>query len=77
MQIKTLSIVIPVFNEGKTVHLILNKVRDVTLINGIEKELIVVNDCSWDESGAFLDEMQKKYERLKVVTMRTCPSRWL
>lgn len=34
-----------------------------------EYEVIVVNDCSWDESGSFLDEMSKKYPHLKVVTI--------
>lgn len=33
-------------------------------------EVIVVNDCSWDESGVFLDEMEKKYAHLKVVTIQ-------
>jgi biofilm PGA synthesis N-glycosyltransferase PgaC len=33
-------------------------------------EVIVVNDCSWDESGIFLEELQKKYSRLKVVTIQ-------
>jgi glycosyltransferase involved in cell wall biosynthesis len=46
--IRTLSIVIPAYNEAKTVHLILDKVRDVTLVNDIRKEIIIVNDCSTD-----------------------------
>ena len=46
----TLSIIIPVYNEEKTVHRILDKVRNVNLIGGIGKELIVVNDCSSDET---------------------------
>jgi glycosyltransferase involved in cell wall biosynthesis len=46
-----LSIVIPVYNEAKTVHFILNKVRSVQLINDTAKELIVVNDCSTDATG--------------------------
>lgn len=33
-------------------------------------EVIVVNDCSWDESGILLDELQKKYSHLKVVTIK-------
>ena len=45
-----LSIVIPAYNESKTIHLILNKIISVQLINGIEKELIIVNDCSTDET---------------------------
>src|SRR5436189_272753 len=33
-------------------------------------EVIVVNDCSWDESGIFLEELQKKNSHLKVVTIQ-------
>ncbi|NDC76834.1 MAG: glycosyltransferase family 2 protein [Chitinophagia bacterium] len=47
---KTLSIVIPVYNEERTIHLILDKVRDVELIEGIGKEVVVVNDCSTDKT---------------------------
>ena len=46
-----LSIVIPVYNEAKTIHLILNKIGSVELIHGISKELIIVNDCSTDTTG--------------------------
>ncbi len=48
--IKTLSIVIPVYNEGKTISTVLNKVRDVQLINSIAKEIIIVNDFSHDDT---------------------------
>ncbi|HEV3325260.1 MAG TPA: glycosyltransferase family 2 protein [Puia sp.] len=46
-----LSIVIPVYNEARTVHFILNKIRAVQLINDTTKELIIVNDCSTDATG--------------------------
>ena len=45
-----LSIVIPAYNEAKTIHLILNKVLDVKLIGGFHKEIIIVNDCSKDDT---------------------------
>lgn len=45
-----LSIVMPAYNEGKTIHLILDKIKDVKLINDIKKELIIVNDCSNDDT---------------------------
>lgn len=45
-----LSIVIPAYNEGNTIHHILNKVKEVVLIQQIEKELIIVNDCSRDHT---------------------------
>ena len=45
-----LSIVIPAYNEGRTIHLILNKVKDVKLPEGVEKEIIIVNDFSKDNT---------------------------
>ena len=55
--ITKLSIIIPVYNEGPTVHRILEKVRDVRMLNDIKKELIIVNDCSTDDS----EEAIKRY----------------
>ncbi len=49
-EIKVLSIVIPAYNEAETIHLILDKVKDVDLLNGIEKEILIVNDCSKDDT---------------------------
>jgi glycosyltransferase involved in cell wall biosynthesis len=46
--LKKLSIIIPAYNEAKTIHLILDKVRAVKLINEIDKEIIIVNDASTD-----------------------------
>ena len=45
-----LSIVIPAFNEGPTIHHILNKIKKVALLNDIEKEIIIVNDFSTDNT---------------------------
>ena len=45
-----LSIIIPAFNEANTIHLILDKILNVNLINNIQKEIIIVNDCSKDNS---------------------------
>lgn len=47
---KKLSIVIPAYNEARTIHLILDKVQSVALIGGITKEVILVNDCSTDDT---------------------------
>ncbi|CAN5573515.1 glycosyltransferase family 2 protein [soil metagenome] len=48
--LKKLSIVIPAYNEGKTIHFILDKIKTVSLTNNIEKEIIIVNDCSTDDT---------------------------
>jgi glycosyltransferase involved in cell wall biosynthesis len=64
MSIKKLSIVIPAYNEAKTIHRILNKVGDVTLIDGIEKEIIIVNDCSSDDTAAALTQYSAEHPQL-------------
>jgi len=46
----TLSILIPAYNEAKTIHLILNRIKNAELIDQVEKEIIIVNDCSTDET---------------------------
>jgi len=50
-----LSIIIPAYNEEHTIHLILDKVKEVQLIGGIEKEIILVNDCSKDNTEVSIE----------------------
>jgi glycosyltransferase involved in cell wall biosynthesis len=50
MNIEKLSIIIPAYNEGNTIHLILNKIKTVKLIDNIQKEIIIVNDYSNDHT---------------------------
>ena len=52
--ITKLSIIIPAYNEAKTIHLILNKLKEVKLVNNITKEIIIVNDCSKDQTEEVL-----------------------
>ncbi|MFT4667215.1 MAG: glycosyltransferase involved in cell wall biosynthesis [Polaribacter sp.] len=47
---QTLSIIIPAYNEERTIHLILDKVKEVVLIEDIQKEIIITNDCSKDDT---------------------------
>ncbi|MGV3612889.1 MAG: glycosyltransferase family 2 protein [Fluviicola sp.] len=48
--IQKLSILIPAYNEGPTIHLILDKIKKVQLENNVQKELVIVNDCSKDNT---------------------------
>ena len=50
MNVKKLSIIIPAFNEAATIHLILDKVKSIKLIDDIKQELIIVDDCSTDKT---------------------------
>jgi glycosyltransferase involved in cell wall biosynthesis len=62
-----LSIVIPAYNEGKTIHRILDKIRSVDLIGGLEKEVIVVNDCSRDNTSEVIRKYQVDYSDLNLT----------
>jgi glycosyltransferase involved in cell wall biosynthesis len=50
MNITKLSIIIPAYNEERTIHLILDKIKQVRLTNDIAKEIIIINDCSKDDT---------------------------
>jgi glycosyltransferase involved in cell wall biosynthesis len=67
MAIKKLSIIIPAYNEAATIHLILNKVIAVNLIDNIQKEIIIVNDCSKD---ATKEVIEKYIESNKAYNIR-------
>ena len=56
--VKKLSVVIPAYNEERTITALLEKVVSVSLEN-IEKELVVVNDCSTDGTAAVVEQYIK------------------
>ncbi len=66
MNITTLSIIIPAYNEGATIHLILDKISNVTLLNSIRKEVIIIDDCSTDNTQEKIKEYQKKNKTLSI-----------
>ncbi|MBW7907509.1 MAG: glycosyltransferase family 2 protein [Kiritimatiellae bacterium] len=61
----TLSIVIPVYNEAGTIASLIRAVERVEI--GLKKEIILVNDCSRDGTGAVLDELATRDPALVVV----------
>lgn len=63
---RTLSIIIPAYNEGKTIHLILQKVADVILEGGLDKEVVVVNDCSSDDTVKAVERFQTENPSLHL-----------
>ena len=66
-KINTLSILIPAYNEARTIHLILDRVRDVELMDGIEKEIVIVNDCSKDATVEVVEAYMKANPELNMV----------
>ncbi len=55
--VQKVSIVIPVYNEEATVQKLVGYVVDAPLPKGLTREIICVNDCSKDGTGAKLDEL--------------------
>jgi glycosyltransferase involved in cell wall biosynthesis len=66
MSAQKLSILIPAYNEAQTIHLILDKVLDVKLNGGITKELIIVNDCSRDETEQVVTEYIRQHPEVDI-----------
>jgi glycosyltransferase involved in cell wall biosynthesis len=66
-KINTLSILIPAYNEAGTIHLILDRVRDVELMDGIQKEIVIVNDCSKDATVEVVEAYMKANPQLNMV----------
>ena len=63
---KKLSIVIPAYNEGKTIHLILDKIKVVELNGGLLKEVIIINDCSKDNTEEAILSYQRANPELDI-----------
>ena len=60
---RPLSVVIPAYNEEKTVEQVVRKVLEVNLVG----EVIVVNDCSRDKTSEIVQAIQREEPRLKLV----------
>lgn len=63
---KILSIVMPVFNEAETVAVTLNKIKLVELQNNIKKQLVIVNDCSTDQTLAAIERYKSENPDLDI-----------
>ena len=61
-----LSVIIPAYNEQTTIYNILLKVSSVELLQGIEKEMVVVNDCSTDDTEAELKRFQSENPTISI-----------
>ncbi len=62
-----LSIIMPVYNEEKTIDKIVGRVQKVNL-GKIKKEIIIVNDASKDNSYERLKKLAKKYKNIKLYS---------
>jgi len=67
---KLLSIVIPAYNEGPTIHYILDKIRAVVLPEGLQKQVIIVNDCSNDDTEDAINRYMTSYPETGIVYIK-------
>jgi glycosyltransferase involved in cell wall biosynthesis len=61
-----LSIIIPAYNEEKSISSILNKVSEIELKGGIGKEIIIVNDCSKDQTVTLIEQFKENMPELNI-----------
>lgn len=62
-----LSILIPVYNEESTIALILDKIKMVHNLEDIDKEIIIVNDCSTDATENSIENYRKINPELSIL----------
>jgi glycosyltransferase involved in cell wall biosynthesis len=64
--LKTLSIIIPVYNEENTIVSILDALSEVKLIGEYQQEIIMVDDCSTDNSKSIIAKYIKDHPKLNA-----------
>lgn len=62
-----LSIVIPAYNEENTINKIIDLVLSVELINNIQKEIIIVDDCSSDNTDKLGQALADEHEEIRYI----------
>lgn len=60
------SIIIPVYNEEKRIENSINQIKDK--LKKIEYEIIIVNDGSTDNTQNILENLEKKYKDIKIIS---------
>lgn len=61
-----LSVIIPVYNEERTIEALLDRVRSAVLQYGFEKDIILVNDCSTDNSARVISDYIRNYPDVRI-----------
>ena len=59
MIINKISIIVPAYNEEATISIVIDKLLNLTFINNIKKEIIIVNDCSIDHTENLIQDIIK------------------
>ena len=65
-----LSVIVPAYNEEKTIWRVLDKLKSIELIGGFEREIVVVNDCSSDNTEGMVKQFIAENPLLEVTYFR-------
>lgn len=68
--VKTLSVIIPAYNEAKTIFRVLEKVVSAQLPEGVEKEIRVIDDCSADDTEQEVRRAKARYPDACIEYLR-------
>ncbi len=66
MSTQKLSIIVPAYNEGSTIATVLDRLRTLSLIQAVTKEVIVVNDCSTDNTDAVIQAYMEAHPGMEM-----------
>jgi cellulose synthase/poly-beta-1,6-N-acetylglucosamine synthase-like glycosyltransferase len=61
----SVSFIVPAYNEGKTIEESVKHILEIDYDNIIE--IIVVNDCSTDNTREVVEKMMKKFKKIKLI----------
>lgn len=68
--IEKLSVILPAYNESETITLILEKIISVDLPDNIRKEIIIIDDCSTDNTGERVKQTIKSHPEICIKYVR-------
>jgi len=70
MIINKISIIVPAFNEESTISIIVDKLLNLYLVNNIKKEIIIVNDCSTDNTEHLIQNIIKSNPTAEIIYIK-------
>jgi glycosyltransferase involved in cell wall biosynthesis len=70
MIINKISIIVPAFNEESTISIIADKLLNLYLVNNIKKEIIIVNDCSTDNTEHLIQNIIKSNPTGEIIDIK-------
>ncbi|MEM6517654.1 MAG: glycosyltransferase family 2 protein [Bacteroidota bacterium] len=70
MKKEVLTILIPAYNEASTIYKVLDRINNVKLLRGLEKEVIIIDDCSIDGTKAEVERYKSTHNDLKILFLK-------